>query len=391
MDEVIQNNNIEITVVDYLVASLLFATGGNGLITNFQWYAFIIVAIMWIICKQKKVVLHTNKLRNFLFLFILLVFLQIVFLPKVSSPAYFNFSAKIIAGFLMVSFLGDKFRMAYFRVCACMCAISLCFWVIHLYIPFSFGFDVGSSKSLVVWAYRLGNHVRNQGMFWEPGAFQGYIMIVPILFIDSLKELWIFEKKRCIIIITALASTMSTTGYVVFMFLVAMYLLKGIKSFLSKLFLISIFGVGIFYGINEFDFLGEKIMGQYENSIDLDMNKSGDMQSRMGTQVIDQKIIEKHPIIGNSFDMETKYGIYSSVMKNSGNGLTGLIVTVGIPFFLFFLYCQYNAHPSKQRYYKLVAIVSMCMVFYGENFYNFIPYWSLIFARYNREDYLIYQ
>ena len=385
------NIDSKISKTDYLIATLFFACGGNGLIIGYQWYAFVIVLVMYVLCKKRNIKMPSKVLAVYLLALLMIAVLQYMTLPKVSSPAYFNFAAKLVAGCLMISFLGCKFRMAYLRVCTFFCAISLVFWAIHLVHPFTFGIPVERSKSFVAWSYFVGtDSFRNQGMFWEPGAFQGYIMMVPIVFIDKLKEIWRNERRSCLILIAALATTMSTTGYVVFAFLVGMYLIKGINNVLLKFVFVMAFVFGSVYAYYSFDFLGEKISSQYENAVDLDYGDSGVMQGRMSTMFIDAEIIKNHPIIGNSFDNDMKYGVYADIMAFSGNGLTGFMTTLGIPFLLLYLIGLYRSRFSASPYFRFVALGAICLVFYGESFYNFIPYWGLLFATYRQDDYLIY-
>ena len=376
---------------DYLIATLFLACGGNQLFTENKWYAFIVVGIMLVMMLFQNRRLWSKELLLVEIAFFTIALLQIAFLPLVSMPAYMNFAMKLFAGFLMVSYLGTKFRFAYFRVIVFFAVISLFFWTFDLFFNIQFGVPVGKAcRSIGVWAYFMDEEVpRNQGMFWEPGAYQGYLMLVPIMFIGELKELWRKEKISCIILIAALLSTTSTTGYVALMFIVGMYLIKGIKNTFSRVLMIIVLAATAYYATISLDFLGNKIQEQYLMAIDMSYESAGTMQSRMGTMFIDFEIIKNHPVIGNGFDMDAKYGIYSDIMISSGNGLTGLICTLGIPFFLLYLIGVYKRSPA-QKFFKLIAIATILLVFYGENFYNFIPYWALLFVLYDVNDIALY-
>lgn len=386
----IQNNKI--SRLDYFVATFFFASGGNGLITG-KWHAFIFVGIMVVLLSIYHKRLYNKVLLSWLFSFLILSILQISLLRYISMPAYFNFAMKLIAGFMMVNFLGTKFRFAYLNVCTFFSAISLVFWIVHMFHPFHGGIPVGNSFSFGFWSYfgrSSEEAMRNQGMFWEPGAFQGYLMMVPILFIDKLRDLWSSERRKCLILFATLLSTFSTTGYITFMLIIGLYLIKGMKNPSTRIFLIIGFLGLSYWAFNTFDFLGEKINSQYEKSSELDYSDYGAMQGRMGTMYIDMEMIAKSPLIGNGFDAESKYGAISDIMATSGNGLTGLVTTFGIPFFIMYVIGIYKSHPAQDKYFKFAAIVAIFVVFYGESFYNFIPYWALLFAHYRRDDMYIF-
>lgn len=387
----VNNQESNINRLDYIVATLFLACGGNQVLTENAWYVILVTIVMLFITAKSTRNFSDGNLIRWELAFLTLAGLQVFTLQSVSLPAYVNFSLKLLAGFLMVNFLGYKFRMAYLRVIVYFSTISLVLWllysIINPFIHLSIGIPVGyQCRSFLIWAYFEGETVpRNQGMFWEPGAFQGYLMLVPILFIGDLRELWKRERKSCLILLAALLSTTSTTGYVAFMFIVASYVLRSGGNIFAKSIMVLVFAAVSIYAISTLDFLGNKITSQYEKS----QNMAGDdhdvMMTRVGTMLIDSEIIEKHPLIGNGFDIESKYGIYSEVMKNSGNGLTGVVCTLGIPFFLLYLLAVSKRLMAKS-YFKVVAIITILLVYYGENFYNFIPYWSLIFVRINSDD-----
>lgn len=385
-----RGNSIKLSTLDYVVVTLLIACGGNQILTSYKWYAIIILAIMLILTLLTTKKFFDKSLLLWEVGFTLLAISQIAILSKVSIPAYFNFAIKLWAGYLMVNLLGEKFRYAYFKVMVFFSLIGLMLFAIWLITHFNFGLTMGNgAKSLIVWT-KFSDAARNQGMFWEPGAYQGYILLAPLLFIGQLKELWLHERFGCIVLIISLLTTLSTTGYIVFAFILGMYFLYGIKNIFSKIILLSIFSLTIFYAINNLDFLGEKLTSQYEEAKEMTYSQSGTMQTRIGTMYIDWNIIKKHPIIGNGFSMENKYGIYANIMNNAGNGLTGFVATLGIVFFLcyiinLFTRCPYNI------YYQFVFVIAIMLIFYGESFYNYIPFWALLFVRYNTNDILPFQ
>src|SRR5690606_563550 len=71
-----------------------------------------------------------------------------------------------------------------------------------------------------------GQIFRSSSIFWEPGAFSIYICLALYfeLFVIKNKSL-----KRIIVLILSLITTFSTTGYIVFMFMIVIFLFKKQK------------------------------------------------------------------------------------------------------------------------------------------------------------------
>jgi len=75
--------------------------------------------------------------------------------------------------------------------------------------------------------YKIGNILRNQGIFWEPGAFQFYIIYAMIFSMFVCKKNTL--KRNALYIITII-STVSTTGYLTVFMVICVYLLSDIHS-----------------------------------------------------------------------------------------------------------------------------------------------------------------
>lgn len=101
-----------------------------------------------------------------------------------------------------------------------------------------------------------GSIIRNAGCSWEPGRFA--IMIIPAILVNlSRKGITFRGNIRIIILLLALASTMSTTGYSIIFLLYVIFWFKSFnaKSILSFVFIVLPLAIFIF----SLDFMGEKI------------------------------------------------------------------------------------------------------------------------------------
>ena len=178
----------------------------------------------------------------------------------------------------------------------------------------------------------------------------------------------------------ALLTTKSTTAYLTLAaFIFLTILLNGkINPILKGVAIAAI--IGAFTYAWSQDFMGEKIMNEYEEAQTIE---AGEVSwSRMGAMMVDINNIERHPIIGNGFLMESRYGILGEYMTGSGNGLTGAINIFGIPFILLYLIGIFTnlSHLSKAN--RLIFIFSITMILFGEYMLNYVFFWSLLFIKF---------
>ena len=335
------------------------------------------VALMYGLCLIKGKKLSNSKLFFWLTASCILFILQNTILELTSVVADFNFLARLYIAFMTAMFFGYKFREVYFRVMLFVCAISIPLFILQL-SGFSFGYEISRYKSLLVYNFMNGD--RNPGMFWEPGAFQGFIMLVPLFYSDKLKQLWNTHKKGCIIMLIALLTTKSTTAYLTFAaFIFLTILMNGkINPILKGVAVAAI--IGAFTYAWSQDFMGEKIMNEYEEAQTIE---AGEVSwSRMGAMMVDINNIERHPIIGNGFLMESRYGILGEYMSGTGNGFTGAINIFGIPFIILYLLGIFRNLPHIPKGNRLIFVLTITMILFGEYMLNYPFLWSLLFIKY---------
>lgn len=143
-------------------------------------------------------------------------------------------SAQMFAGSLIVSKYGWKeFKTAYVSLLAVLCVISLVLYSASIIFPQLSTFNTFinnhgvESSNFVIFAY--GGQFRNQGMFWEPGAFQSFISMALLLELSSLPNI-----RRVILFIVTLLTTFSTTGFVTMAFILLWYFFKSDTKKLGK-------------------------------------------------------------------------------------------------------------------------------------------------------------
>lgn len=377
-------------ITDSILVFVLLFVSGNLLATYFTEYVYIILLVILILLYPVKSYFTVKKTLTFLF-FILFVFIfQRINLGFVSIPGVINFFARFLTGYLITKFVGCRFSVTYLKVIYYLSLISLVFFayvMISGNIPSIITINKYNNSVLIY------NHLttldgikRNSGMFWEPGAFQGFLNLVPLLFINRLPELWKKYKKECIVLILALITTGSTTGYIVF-FMILFYqftfkqkkLLFGIAS---SLILISAF----LLLFSKTDFLGRKVNEQYENAMKMNVQAGEVSTSRIGSAIIDWHYIKKHPIFGNGLHAKTRwadhYFLGTERMTGFGNGFTWMTASMGIIFMFAYFFLLYKKLPFN-RFDKWWFIFLIFLLLQGEQFLNYPLFFALPFIEDN--------
>lgn len=379
----IDNNHI--SIFDYIIVFLALCISGNPLFIYSNEYMFIGFAVLFgFLCIFRKVPIMNADLRKWMILFLLLFFLQMIIVDNVSVPADINFISKILIASFVASLLGAKFREVYFRLMVILSLISIFLFFANSILGISFGFEFNRYYSIIIYnqvipsTYDEG--IRNAGMFWEPGAFQGFILLIPILFFDNIKELWSKNHISCIILAIAIFTTKSTTAYItVSLFFLFYYLTNDDVSIIKKVLIIAS-GIAIFViYIWNLDFVGEKIIKQYEDAQNI---SEGEVAwDRLAVMQIDFTNMMRSPFVGNGFLDEARYGSLGEFMHGAGNGLTGAMNMFGIPFILLYLISVPKHLCFSRRYSRAIISFTLVLLLTGEYFLNYPMFWLLLFVK----------
>ncbi|MBO6254305.1 MAG: hypothetical protein J6O49_11720, partial [Bacteroidaceae bacterium] len=182
---------------------------------------------------------------------------------------YFFLIYAIFIAYIHIRVYGRDLFHIFEHIMVVLSVISLVFWTIAVLVPSSSGFfhlfPETSYGNNVLYLFNwmdpakgqmTGSLIRNAGCSWEPGRFA--IMLIPAILINLSREgISFWRNTKIIILLLALASTMSTTGYSITILIYAIYWLDGFnaKSILSFVFI----ALPLAYSIFSLDFMGDKI------------------------------------------------------------------------------------------------------------------------------------
>lgn len=189
------------------------------------------------------------------------------------SYYFFLFYAIFIA-FIHIRVYGRDLFLIYEHIIVFFSVVSLAFWGIAVLFPGADSlfrlFPETTFGNNVLYLFNwmdpvkgqiYGPLIRNAGCSWEPGRFA--IMLIPAILINLSREGIKFRKnKRMIVLLAALASTMSTTGYSIAILLYAIYWFD--KFTIKKSLYFLLFVLPICSYLFSLDFMTEKIQERAE-------------------------------------------------------------------------------------------------------------------------------
>jgi hypothetical protein len=342
----------------------------------------------------------------------LLTITHVVIFGSMAVTASIGFMVRLSIALLAIKMI-PQFSRRYVSVLYVLSIISLMF-----FIPTFLGIDMqglfaGMRMPLKdIDIFHVGLHnlrveygitSRNMGMFWEPGAYAGYLILALFFLIRDGRML---SRQGWVLIATVL-TTRSTTGYLALMVLVIFYVYEegwnNNRAFrwIGLPLLLVMIVTGIFTLFGQVEFLGEKIAGQLESA------RIGEYESRtnrFGNFLYDLKWITDSPLIGWSANPETRLSYDSDVLdlvSGQGNGLTGFAIKfglIGLGLFIGFFSYMTKCISGSSRI-AMFGVIVVCVLLNGEQFLNFPLFLSLMFfpqvepeclVHNNRGEYLQY-
>ncbi len=328
--------------------------------------------------------------------FLLIFIIQYFNLGYLSAVNALGFLTKALIGAIVFFILKTRFAQIFYQVIFVLCLLSFPFFLLHIL----FGDDVlrnfflgANTESVGLYTFRPQtveeSSLRNSGMFWEPGAFQAFINLCLFMNFYRMPYLLAHKKFSLCVIVLALITTQSTTGYIIFAMTIGAYIL--IYSNINKMLIaamLALFVGACIYLFFTLDFLGEKVERQYEESVQLE----GDFDpSRFGALLFDLHYIKKNPLTGNGFRPITRFADHPILIVQEengeflghGNGFSDFIASAGIlgMFWYFYTLGKFRGRGSLSD--SLLLIMLMIVLLQGEHFLIYPFFLGLAFFKFN--------
>lgn len=320
------------------------------------------VILTGILLSRKKIKLDLSRLIRLLLIFALWSIFSII---KVGSYNFENFTLylfllySVIIAFCHISVYGEKIFSLYEDIMVKISLLSICLWVPFCLLMPSIGESIFSMlpKSytgfnflyLFNWTgFGESGRFRNSGCAWEPGYFA--IMIAFAIFFNLRENGINFRNNKNLqILVIAMITTTSTTGYVVMLVEFLMFYAK--KLSLKKILGAAIIFVPIIYYGSQLSFIGEKVSLAFENSTDIsnlevqftwgEQEQEGKIAiDRIPSAVIQVENFKHDPILGYGLNDYNSYFLKHNNIKHMAycGGFVQTFSQYGILLGIFLLY-----------------------------------------------------
>ncbi len=375
----------------YLYTFLFAAMSGNPLFSiSGDSSKYIFIAFVLVLVAKHHTYFNLNKgiiyYRFFVFYALIFLFQKLV-LGFVSFPSTIAFMARITLGYIIIRHIGQNFKYAFFQIIFIVSLISLFgfSWnALGMDIPAisvvetTAQYSDNSSRNIILFNQHADGH-RNSGMFWEPGAFACYICLAFLFYLGNMRTLLKLHKWKVIIILVALITTYSTTGYIVLFIIgiATIYIEYKKKYGAFVLPILLTFGLIAYLTYENTEFMKDKMDTQVAAASQRDEGEFA--PDRMSALLFDLHYIGKHPLVGNGMHASTRFADHPALQKEDlghGNGFSDFLASMGVLSFLFYLFyiVRYNKnHP---------AIFVICIIFLlqGEPLLNYPLFLCLPFV-----------
>ena len=338
-----------------------------------------LIFALYLFIKNKKNIdkLFVNFSLLFFLVNIFLFFSLLKFDIFLSGYMYLKF----LYAYLSIKNIGLDFFKNIVKIGYCGAIISLAFFsfqIINYDFTFKFvGFLQNSFDFLTFRNESFANNIlftvnssaefRNSGFMWEPKGFANFL-IISIFFQLVIGSFKVFNKKMLIMLI-ALITTFSTTGFIaLFSLLIFYFLNKNLKTSLIFFPIFILFSSIIFFNT---DFLYDKIVyelsltKEYENLLYQKKDYKDDVYSlgRTGSFIVDINDLKNRPFFGYGFTRENR--TQSDFVKLIRvNGLSDLLAVYGIVGFILYFYMHhiFLKKMQNQLNFKFAPIILITLI-----------------------------
>lgn len=346
----------------YFFVMILFAARAVNITGSMVYYtgnivSFLIPIILTIILLRKYPISFKCKELTATLIVISLWFIcQFIKYKSLNASLTFYLYYAIFIAYVHIKVYGWKIVRFYEDIVAHLSIFSLIGWGMQIVFPslinsvmlFSSSAGTISGSSLIYSAGRDYSEAivffRNAGFSWEPGMFAS-LLLIGIFFnlLLTRMNLGIKANKKLYMMLFALITTQSTTGFGCFMIIGSLSYLYSYKSKIKWLLVVLLIPMSTW--IYSLPFMGEKIntlwvndrkelVEQYQEK--LEYIKSGIALTRFQALSLELYNIEHDPIIGYGRDDNQSYVVQNIFKFGLPNGVLKVFAKYGIPLGIIF-------------------------------------------------------
>ena len=217
---------VMIFLLIYVSSSFYMATLPGMLILGIQYGCIFIIFIMSML-NGREISINSNMAIKMLTLVVIIGMGSMSARGDETKQTIINISYILISYLYALNYDFNDFIRKFANVIYFLCYFSIIVYFIYMIVPDVVELlpdvyntnNIKAENALFSTIYG-GVNARNQSIFWEPGAFQTYIVLALLIEMFYLNGI---SKKRMIIYATTMLTTFSTAGYITALFVVYTY------------------------------------------------------------------------------------------------------------------------------------------------------------------------
>ena len=356
---------------EYLLLFILLGFSGNPFF--FEWMgerSFIVLSIVVAIIAAFKRKYDVFSLFGLYVLpFLLLHMYHLVRFDEAKLSTIIFFMMKTFIGVGLLRLIGKSFAERYFNMMAALAGISLICFFYNCYVGKLPGIVLDERRSsIIVYTQIYGEYflLRNAGMFWEPGSFQGFLNMA--LFFSMIIPTQKYMKIKLLLIVAAILTTFSTTGYIALAFVAVLYVANNKRiGMSSKIFMITLLVLGAFIAYSSLSFLEQKIVE----------NANSAEGGRITGYIQWLNNYTDSLFLGRSYISTSD----NELVFSGGNGFISHLVYIGI-FGVIYYYSTIYSRMKKQtgKGFAFLFLLFLALIYQGEGFITHPLFLAISFA-----------
>ena len=371
-----------IAFFEYLCVFILIIYAGrsnkfveSGLITIKNLGVFIPIILSIILAIKWKI-----KFDGYFFLltfgfFIYFVAISIKF-QEIHPSFFLTYFFNYFNAYIIIKVLKRNLFKTYENIIFYLAIAGLLLWCIQIVLggdtlynmlsklnPMDFSSVTGNGKTAIIYSVQPSDFSllygftipRNCGYAWEPGVFAVFLCLAIFinLFITSTDKK---SKMKLWVLIITLLSTLSTTGYVIFLVIITYYLLNKKLNIIILLFPLAI--VAMIY-LSSLPFMSKKVFQVMDETKQVDdlleATYGVDFQSnpqRFTSIMISLKDFAENPILGIGGNNTGSWTYKVGSRISTASGLGNLLAQFGSIGFIFFIIASFKSSHYFSTYYN---------------------------------------
>lgn len=374
----IKSNSKSKNLIFGLLITLLIYMSGSVFFTSFNYsqaclLVFSVVMFFYFTNEHKNIL--SNQIVVHFLLFVAFMLLTILLSAVTNYSSYIAIFLQLVMSYAFIAICDfDDFKKIYVKIMLILAVVSLpCFLIIlinptfMLLFPKTVGQVSTDYYNAIIYVFQSAKGFsyfvpfqRNNGIFWEPGAYQAFLNLALLFLFSDYNE--DSNKKYYIISIfifsLTIITTGSTTGILLLLFIVfsnfnKLNLIFSKRPLLMFLLVIAAFAIIIY--INReglvLDTLLKKISNEFSN---------GTFLSRV--DIFDINILlNPSSWLGMSFEK------FSAQYGGAANSILHTAICLGIPFTTILLSMYYKFSRRVFENSSFVMVISLIIIFSSES------------------------